>query len=37
MKASRLVLREQRNFVEIVDGTFNLPSTLSGKRMTDPC
>jgi NIPSNAP len=31
MQSSRLILREQRNFVEIVDGTFNLPSTLGGK------
>ncbi len=23
----RLILREERNFVEVVDGTFNLPST----------
>ncbi len=27
----RLILREERNFVEVVDGTFNLPSTLAGK------
>ena len=25
----RLILREERNFVEIVDGTFGLPSTLA--------
>ena len=24
----RLILREERNFVEVVDGTFGLPSTL---------
>jgi hypothetical protein len=24
----RLILREERTFVEVVDGTFNLPSTL---------
>jgi hypothetical protein len=24
----RLILREARNFVEVVDGTFGLPSTL---------
>jgi NIPSNAP len=24
----RLILREERNFVEVVDGTLNLPSTL---------
>jgi hypothetical protein len=27
----RLILREERNFVETVDGTFNLPSMLAGK------
>jgi hypothetical protein len=27
----RLILREERNFVEVVDGTFELPSTLAGK------
>jgi hypothetical protein len=27
----RLILREERNFVEVVDGTFNLPSTLPGR------
>jgi hypothetical protein len=27
----RLILREERNFVEVVDGTFGLPSTLAGK------
>src|SRR6266487_4260762 len=27
-QANRLILREERNFVEIVDGTFGLPSTL---------
>ncbi|MDQ2681693.1 MAG: NIPSNAP family protein [Candidatus Eremiobacteraeota bacterium] len=27
-KASRLILREERNFVQLVDGSFNLPSTL---------
>jgi len=26
-QAKRLVLREERNFVEIVDGTFGVPST----------
>jgi hypothetical protein len=29
-QTKRLILREERNFVEVVDGTFNLPSTLSG-------
>jgi len=28
----RLILREERNFVELVDGTFNLPSTLVGPK-----
>jgi hypothetical protein len=27
-QSKRLILREERNFVEIVDGTFGLPSTL---------
>jgi hypothetical protein len=27
----RLILREERNFVEVVDGTLNLPSTLPGR------
>jgi len=27
-EARRLILREERNFVETVDGTLNLPSTL---------
>jgi hypothetical protein len=31
MQAKRIILREERNFVELVDGTFNLPSTLSLK------
>ena len=26
----RFILREERNFVEVVDGTFGLPSTLAG-------
>jgi hypothetical protein len=30
-QAKRLILREERNFVEVVDGTFGLPSTLSGR------
>jgi hypothetical protein len=29
-QSKRFVLREERNFVELVDGTFNLPSTLVG-------
>ena len=29
-QTKRLILREERNFVEVVDGTFGLPSTLSG-------
>jgi hypothetical protein len=28
----RLVLREERNFVEVVDGTLGIPSTLAGSR-----
>ena len=27
-ETNRLILREERNFVELVDGTFGLPSTL---------
>jgi hypothetical protein len=30
-QSKRLILREERNFVEVVDGTFGLPSTLIGK------
>jgi hypothetical protein len=28
--AKRVILREERNFVEVVEGTFNLPSKLAG-------
>jgi hypothetical protein len=28
----KLILREERNFVEIVDGTFNLPAVLRGSK-----
>jgi hypothetical protein len=28
-QAKRLILREERNFVEVVDGTFGLPSTVA--------
>jgi hypothetical protein len=28
---NRLILREERNFVEVVDGTFGVPSTLGKK------
>jgi hypothetical protein len=31
-QSKRLILREERNFVEVVDGTFGLPSTLAGAR-----
>jgi hypothetical protein len=31
MQSKRIILHEERNFVELVDGTFNLPSTLAGK------
>jgi hypothetical protein len=30
-QTKRLILREERTFLEIVDGTFGLPSTASGK------
>src|SRR5260370_32898304 len=29
--SKRIILREERNFVEVVDGTFGLPSKLAGK------
>ncbi|SPF39451.1 NIPSNAP family containing protein (modular protein) [Candidatus Sulfopaludibacter sp. SbA4] len=29
-QSKRLILREERNFVEVVEGTFGLPSTLRG-------
>ncbi len=29
-QTKRIILREERNFVELVDGTFNLSSTLAG-------
>ena len=29
-QSKRLILREERNFVEVVDGTLGLPSTLAG-------
>jgi hypothetical protein len=28
MRAKCIILREERNFVELVDGTFNLPSKI---------
>jgi hypothetical protein len=31
-QSMRLILREERNFVEVVDGTFGLFSTLGGQR-----
>ena len=31
-QAARLILREERNFVEVVDGTQGLPSTSGGTR-----
>jgi len=27
-QSKRLILREERNFVQVVDGTFELPSTM---------
>jgi hypothetical protein len=30
-QSKRFILREERNFVEVVDGTFGIPSTLAGK------
>jgi hypothetical protein len=29
-QTKRFILREERNFVEVVEGTFGLPSTLAG-------
>jgi hypothetical protein len=29
-QSKRLILREERTFVEIVDGTFHIPSSLTG-------
>jgi hypothetical protein len=29
-KTKRFILREERNFVEVVDGTFGMPSTFKG-------
>jgi hypothetical protein len=31
-QTKRLILREERNFVEVVDGTFGRPSTFAGAR-----
>jgi hypothetical protein len=31
-ESKRLILREERNFVEVVDGTLGLPSTLMGRK-----
>jgi len=31
VQTKRIILREERNFVEVVDKTFNLPSTLGKK------
>jgi NIPSNAP len=30
-QSKRLILREERTFLEVVDGTFELPSTFSGQ------
>ena len=30
-QSKRFILREERNFVEVVDGTFGVPSALAGK------
>jgi hypothetical protein len=32
-QTKRFILREERNFVEIVDGTFGVPSALEGKEV----
>jgi hypothetical protein len=31
-QSKRLILREERNFVEAIEGTLGIPSTLSGQR-----
>ena len=31
-QTARLILREERNFVEVVDGTLSLPPTLGGEK-----
>jgi hypothetical protein len=31
VETTRMIIREERNFVELVDGTFNVPSKLAGK------
>jgi hypothetical protein len=31
-QTNRLILREERNFVEVVEGTFGIPSTLGHKK-----
>jgi len=31
VQTKRLILREERNFVEVVDGTFGVPATLSAR------
>ena len=31
-QSKRLIVREERNFVEVVEGTFELPATLASKR-----
>jgi hypothetical protein len=33
----RFILREKRNFVEVVDGTLGVPSTLGKERKIGPC
>jgi hypothetical protein len=30
-QSKKFILQEERNFVEVVDGTFGVPSTLAGK------
>jgi NIPSNAP protein len=32
-QTKRFIVREERNFVEVVDGTFGVPSTLEGKEV----
>jgi hypothetical protein len=35
--AKRIILREERSFVEVVDGTFGIAPTLDKTRPTPPC
>ena len=36
-QAKRLIIREERNFVEVVDGTFGIPAAIAGGALWPPC